>query len=198
MVATLRILFVVFAVSCAGLWGRAERVCAEPQGAPTGARPAGFRVEGIEQKRNELIAWLQVQVVADTQPGETWDVLQKMQEYPEFLDLFSRVTPVERTEKMTRYRMSISPPWPIRNFESVIWVTKLPEQRMMLWRSDKDDLEGSHGKVAVEEVPGGSRVTYEILSPAKKAFPPWVVRIGLYLVLPGVAQDFYERIKPKE
>ena len=54
------------------------------------------------------------------------------------------------------------------------------------------------GKVAVEEIPGGSRVIYEILSPAKKAFPPWVVRIGLYLVLPGVAQDFYERIKPKK
>lgn len=198
MGATLRILLLLFAVSCAALSGRAERVWAEPQRDPKGEPPGRFRVEGIEQKRTELIAWLRVQVVADTQPAETWDVLQKLQEYPEFLDLFSRVTPVERTETMTRYRMSVSPPWPIRNFDSLIWVTKFPEQRMMLWRSDKDDLEGSHGKVAVEEIPGGSRVIYEILSPAKKAFPPWVVRIGLYLVLPGVAQDFYERIKPKK
>lgn len=191
-------LLFLLAVCFTGLAGRPESAHGEPSKDPKGEPLVGFRVEGVEQKRTEVIAWLRVQVVADTQPAETWDVLQKMQEYPEFMNLFSRVTPVERTETMTRYRMSISPPWPIRNFDSVIWVAKLPEQRMMLWRSHKDDLEGSHGKVTVEEIPEGSRVTYELLSPAKKAFPPWVVRIGLYLVLPGVAKEFYERIKPKE
>lgn len=189
---------IVLAASLAVLTGRAERGFAEQGPNPNGEPQPGFRVESIEQKRTEVIAWLRVQVVADTPPQETWDVLQKLQEYPEFLDLFSRVTPVDRTETMTRYRMSVSPPWPIPDFDSKLWIAKLPAHRLMLWRNDKDDLTGSHGKVAVEEIPGGSRVIYEIHSPAKKAFPPWVVRIGLYLVLPGVAHDFYGRIRPQD
>ena len=154
-----------------------------------------FHIEGIEQVRTERISWLQVQVLADAGVAETWSVLQDMKAYPEFLRIFTGVTAVDRTEAMTRYRMSVSPPWPMRNFDSLVWVAKLPELRLILWRSDKDDLTSSHGKIALEEVKEGSRVTYEIHSPAKKAFPPWVVRIGLYLVLPRMAQDFYDRIQ---
>jgi hypothetical protein len=65
----------------------------------------------------------------------------------------------------------------------------------MLWRSDKDDLARSHGRIEVEEIHGGTRVIYEMHSPAKRAFPPWVVRIGLYLVLPRIAHEFYDRIQ---
>jgi hypothetical protein len=99
---------------------------------------------------------------------------------------------------MTRYRMSVSPPWPVPDFDSVVWIAKLPELHLILWRADKDDLTRSHGKIILEEVEGGSRVTYEIHSPAKRAFPPWVVRIGLYLVLPRMTEDFYDRIQQLE
>jgi hypothetical protein len=154
----------------------------------------GFGVERIEQKRTETISWLRVQILADTGTEETWAALQNIEEWDEFLRIFPRITPVARTETMTRYRMAVSPPWPIRDFDSLIWVATLPELRLMLWRADKDDLARSHGRIEVEEIAGGTRVSYEIHSPVKNAFPPWVVRIGLRLVLPGIAKDFYERI----
>jgi len=50
----------------------------------------------------------------------------------------------------------------------------------------------------VKEIAGGTRISYEMHSPVKKAFPPWVVRIGLYLVLPGIAKEFYERINEQD
>lgn len=160
--------------------------------------PRGFRVERIEQQRTEAISWIRVEVVADTETEATWAVLQNVEEWERFLGFFSGVTPVERTETMTRYRLSVSPPWPIRDFITLIWMAKLPAERMMLWRSNREDLTASHGRLEVKQIPGGTRVIYEFHSPAKKAFPPWVVRIGLYLVLPGVVQDFYDRIQQQE
>jgi len=178
--------------------GSAETGHAE-QGKAVGAKPSeGFRVESIEQKRTETISWVRIQVVADTGPRETWAVLQDVQKWAEFMDIFSRVTPVERTDTMTRYWLSVSAPWPVPDFDTLVWIATLPDLRVMLWRKDKDTLTSSHGKIAVTQIPGGSRVIYEIHSPAKRAFPPWVVRIGLYMVLPGVAQDFYDRIQQQD
>ena len=169
------------------------------QGKAVGAKPSeGFYVESIEQKRTETISWIRIQVVADTGPRETWAVLQNVQDWAEFLDIFSRVTPVESTDTMTRYWISVSAPWPVPDFDSLVWIATLPDLRVMLWRKDKDKLTRNHGKIAVTEIPGGSRVIYEIHSPAKRAFPPWVVRIGLYMVLPGVARDFYDRIQQQD
>ena len=158
----------------------------------------GFRIESIEQKRTEAISWIQIRVVADTGPEATWAVLGNIEAWDEFLRIFPQITPVARTETMTRYKMAVSPPWPVRDFDSLIWMATLPEQRLILWRSDKDDLARSHGRIEVKEIPGGTRINYEYISPVKEAFPPWVVRIGLYLVLPGIAKDFYERINEQE
>ncbi|MGW8322447.1 MAG: hypothetical protein ACWGSD_12930 [Thermodesulfobacteriota bacterium] len=179
----------LLALCCSPALGHSEKETTEGD-----IPPKGFRVERIEQKRTEEIAWLRVQVVADTGTEATWAVLQNIEEWDQFLRIFSRITPVARTETMTRYRMSVSPPWPVRDFDSVIWMETLPEERLILWTSDKDDPTSSHGRVEVKEITGGTRVSYEMHSPAKQAFPQWVVRIGLYLVLPGVAKDFYERI----
>ncbi len=170
----------------------------EQKTAKKGTSPKGFRVERIEQKRTEVIAWLRIQVVADTGTEETWAALRNIEEWPEFLRIFSQVTPVARTETMTRYRMSVSPPWPIRDFDSIIGMATLPEQRLIFWRSDKDDLTSSHGRIEVKKIAGGTRISYEMHSPVKEAFPPWVVRIGLYLVLPGMAKDFYNRINDQD
>jgi hypothetical protein len=154
-----------------------------------------YRIEEIEQKRTDVISWLRVQVVADAGVKETWAVLQAVEEWDKFLRIFPRVAVLERSETMTRYRFSVSPPWPVGKFDSLIWMAALPEQRLMLWRSHRDDLTKGHGRIEVRETPEGTRVSYEMHSPAKGAFPPWVVRIGLYLVLPGVAQDFLDRIR---
>jgi len=170
----------------------------EQETAEGGIPRKGFGVEHIEQKRTEAISWIRVQVAADTGTEETWAVLQNIEAWNEFLRIFSRITPVARTETMTRYRMAASPPWPIRDFDSLIWMATLPEQRLILWRADKDDLARSHGRIEVKEITGGTRVNYEIHSPTQSAFPPWIVQIGLRLVLPGIARDFYERISEQD
>ena len=182
-------------LSLLALSGWAASGRAEPETTKGGSPLKGFHVERIEQKRTEAIAWLHIQVVANAGTEETWAALQNIEEWAEFLRIFSQITPVARTETMTRYRMSVSPPWPLRDFDSLIWMATLPEQHLMLWRSDKDDLARSHGRIEVKKIAGGTRVSYEFHSPVERAFPPWVVRIGLYLVLPGIAQDFYDRIK---
>ena len=158
----------------------------------------GFRIEQIEQKRTEAISWVRVQVVADTGVEETWAALRNVEAWAQYLRVFSQITPVARTRTMIRYRMAVTPPWPVRDFESLIWLAALPEQRLMIWRSDKDDLAQSHGRIEVKEIAGGTRVSYEIHSPVKRAFPPWVLRIGLRLVLPGIAKDFYAWIDEEE
>ncbi len=163
-----------------------------------GEASTGFHIERIEQKRTEEISWLRIQVVADTNMKETWAVLQDVETWDQFLRIFSGVTILKRAGALTQYRLAVSPPWPVRDFDSVIWMAKLPEQGLMIWRSDKDNLAGSHGRLEVEGIPGGTRVSYEMHSPLKGSFPKWVVRIGLYIVLPGMAQDFYERIRQAE
>lgn len=180
------------------LSGWTARGLAEQQTHGQGSAPKGFQIERIEQKRTEAISWIRVQVVADTSLIDTWSVLQDVEAWDQFVRLFPRVTTLRRAGTMTQYRLTVSPPWPVRDFESVIWMAKLPEERLMLWRSDKDNLGGSHGRLELEEIPGGTRVSYEMHSPLKGAFPKWVVRIGLYIVLPGMAQDFYDRINPPE
>jgi hypothetical protein len=192
-------LSLLLAVSLLLVSGSTEIGHAE-QGKSGKAKPpqGGFRVESVEQENTETISWLRIQVAADTGLGETWAVLQNIEEWAEFLDIFSRVTPVEKTETMTRYWFSVSAPWPVPDFDSVVWIATLPDQRVMLWRKHKERMTSSHGKIAVKEIPGGSRVIYEIHTPAEKAFPPWVVRIGLYLVLPGMARDFYDRIQQQD
>ena len=189
---------VLLVVSLLSLSGLIESAYAEPE-TPNGEEPLeGFRIERIEQKRTDTIAWLRIQVVADRGSEKTWAVLQNIEEWPHFLRIFSQITPVERARTMTRYRLSVSPPWPLRDFVSTVWMAKLPDQRLMLWRADRETLTNSHGRIEVKEIAGGTRVIYEFQSPAGKAFPPWVVRIGLYLVLPGIAQDFYDRINERD
>ena len=190
--------FVVLSLLALSGWpaiGHSEQEKTAEGGIPPKGLPHRKR---IEQERTEAIAWLRVQVVADTGTEATWAALQNIEEWDQFLRIFSRITPVARTETMTRYRMAVSPPWPVRDFDSVIWMATLPEQRLILWTSDKDDLASSHGRIEVKEIAGGTRVSYEMHSPVKQAFPPWVVRIGLYLVLPGVAQDFYKMINEQD
>jgi hypothetical protein len=189
-----RRLNVLLVLSLLALHGWTVRGHAKQEKTQRAGHGKDFHIEEIQQKRTEAIAWLRVAVVARTGLEETWDVLQDIEAWDRFLRLFPRVTAIERTETMTRYRMLVSPPWPLRDFESFIWMAKLPEGHLIFWRSNKDDLRGSHGRIEVEETPGGTRVSYEIHSPVKTAFPKWVVRIGLHLVLPGMAQDFYERI----
>lgn len=190
--------FPLVALSLFALSGWPTNVHPKQEATEAGIRPKGFRVEQIQQKRTEAISWIRVQVVADTGTEETWAVLQDIEAWDEFLRIFPRITPLTRTETMTRYRIAVSPPWPIRDFDSIIWIATLPEQRLMIWRADKDDLARSHGRIEVREITGGTRVSYEINSPVKSAFPPWVVRIGLHLVLPGMAKDFYRRINEQE
>jgi hypothetical protein len=187
-------LFVLLFVCLLCLAGSTETGYAQGQ-RPKGQKPLkGVHVERVEQKRTDTIAWVRVQVVADKRPEEAWAVLEATEEWADFLRIFSQVTALARTRTMTRYRFSVSPPWPLRDFDSTVWMAELPAQHLILWRSDREKLTRSHGRIEVQEIADGVRVSYEIHSPVESAFPPWVVRLGLYLVLPGIAQDFYDRI----
>jgi len=96
---------------------------------------------------------------------------------------------------MARYRFYVSPPWPMADFESVVSVKRAPGERLLIWRVEEGGLAGMFGRVLVKEATGGAEVVYDSYDSAKKSFPAWVVKIGLYIVLPGVLEDLTERIR---
>ncbi len=158
----------------------------------------GFRIETIERERGEKISRLRIRVSMDTGVEATWEILRNLEQWDRFLSLFSRVTPLGDRTPPTHYRLSVSPPWPIPDFESVIWVKKLPRQRTILWRVQKGRMRDSYGRISVKEREGGCLIDYESLGPAGHTAPKWMVKLGLYFVVPSLARDFHDRVLEEE
>jgi hypothetical protein len=155
----------------------------------------GVRIEEVRNERTETLVATRIRIFTDAPAGKTWAVLQDMEEWDRFIKLFSHIAPLETEGTETQYLLSVSPPWPIGDFDSVIRVEKLPEERQILWKVEKAKLTGNHGILSVKEADGGSRIIYESYGPAKSAFPDWVMKIGINLVLPSVLKDFYREIR---
>jgi len=154
----------------------------------------GVRIEEVCKKKTESLATTRIQVFTDVPAARTWAVLHHPEEWHRFLKLFSRIAPLETEGTESRYLLSVSPPWPISNFESVIRVEKFPEERRILWKVERAEMTGSQGIISVKEADGGSRIIYESYGPARSAFPDWVTKIGINLVLPSVLQDLYHEL----
>jgi hypothetical protein len=155
----------------------------------------GVRIEEIYNNRTETLAATRIQVFTDAPAGKTWAVLQDLEEWDRFMKLFSRIAPLETEGTETRYRLSVAPPWPIGDFDSVVWVEKLPEERQILWNVRRAELTVKHGIISVEEAYGGSRIIYESYGTAESAFPDWVMKIGINLILPSILKDLYQEIR---
>jgi hypothetical protein len=155
----------------------------------------GVRIEEVRNERTETLVATRIRIFTDAPPGKTWAVLQDLEEWDRFIKVFSHIAPLETEGTETRYLLSVSPPWPISDFDSVIRVKKLPEEKQIRWRVEREKLIGNHGIISVKEADGGSRIIYESCGPAKTAFPDWVMKIGVNLILPSLLKDFYREIR---
>jgi len=170
----------------------------DPAAPPIRAASAeAYEVLEIERSTTGNIRLLRIRALVRKPPQETWAVILDMESWPEFLTLFSRVWFLGTVDDMARYRFFVSPPWPVADFESVVRVKSLPEQRLLLWNVQEGGLVGMYGKIYIQEATGGSEVVYESYGSAGKSFPAWMVKIGLYLVVPEVLKDICRRIAEK-
>jgi len=161
------------------------------------AAAEAYEVLEIERGTTGNIRLLRIRTLVRHPPRETWAVLQDLESWPAFLDLFSRVMPLGTVDDLVRYRFFVSPPWPVADFESVVRFKSMAEQRLLDWNVEEGGLAGTSGKIYLREVMGGSEIVYESYTSAGKSFPAWMVKIGLYLVVPGVLDDLCQRIAEK-
>lgn len=163
-------------------------------GDPVEGGHKGFKIEQIEMESSPTLGLMRVRAFTDTPAEATWAVLRDVQRWERALGLFSETELLESTPSRSRYRLHVSPPWPIRDFEAVVNVESPPGERLLLWTVEEGRIAGNFGKIRVQERPGGSRVIYESYGPPKNAFPPWMLRIGLRLILPSQLEDLHEAI----
>jgi len=178
-------------------WGPGDgHAATEPAPAPEKAREEieGTRVVEVDRNATDEVAWIRIWVLSDTPPGVTWDVIQNVQQWDRFMDLYSQVSLITTDGTMDVYELNVSPPWPISDAKTVVRVLKQPAERTLSYWVELGFMKGTHGKISVEEAAGGSRILFENLGAPTQRFPDWMVKIGVYLVMPSVLEDLRGQI----
>jgi uncharacterized membrane protein len=152
----------------------------------------GVRIEEVTNDRTETHTTMRIRVLTDAPAGKTWTVLQDLERWHRFTKFISRIAPLDTEGTETRYSLSVSPPWPISDFDAVLRVEKRPEERQILWKMGRAEETEKSGIISVQETDGGTRVTSEIHG---AAIPNWVMKIGVNLILPSVLDKVYREIR---
>ena len=166
---------------------------------PSGrARPErarhGIQIDSIDRDADQNSAWLRIQALSDTPVKESWEVMRDIERWDQVMDLISGVEVLGREQAETMYRLSISPPWPLSDYFSIVRVRESEEERTITYRVDQGFLFGTFGTISVGEDPAGSWMRFENLGSPQRRFPDWMLKIGVHLVLPSVLKDLRERI----
>ncbi len=195
---TMNRLLLVF-ITTAGLllgapFGQVEN--APPQASPYVEKPKkGIRINHVDRDADASVAWLKIRVLSDTAIEETWEVVQTLENWDQAMDLISRVETLGEDNGEIRYKLYVSPPWPLGNFDSIVRITRTGKPRMFLYRVEQGFMQGSFGKISAGETPdGGSWIFFENYGAPSARFPDWMVKIGIHLVVPSVLKDIHKRI----
>lgn len=194
--ALLSPLFLLLFLAFAGLpyprWVEAE---ARTKAWRAGTRP--YHVLGIDRSSVGSLRLTRIRTLMLNAPENAWAVLEDLERWPEFFRLFSEIRPVQTSEDFRRYRFFVRPPWPMADFESVVLVRSIPEEREILWNIEDGGLSGMFGRILVLDASPkqGSEIVYESFGAVGKSLPAWVVKIGLHIVLPGVLEELSERLQ---
>ena len=188
----------IFMLICLVLAGSARAEDRLANGASPSERPGkGFRIENIDRDANASVAWIKIRVVSDAPVQETWEVVDDIDHWGQAMDLVSNTEILEKKGDVSRYKLFISPPWPMSDFYSIIQVRRTSKPHLFLYWVNEGFMQGSFGKISAGGVPGGSWIFFESFGSPKNRFPDWMVKIGVHLVLPSVLKDLYNRILEK-
>jgi len=154
----------------------------------------GMQVHSVDRDADSSHAWIRIHVLCDTPAGETWEVIRGIEDWDEVMDLISRVEVLEENPRETRYKLRISPPWPLSDYFSIVRVREAAEGTELDYRVEEGFLFETFGKIAVGEDQAGSWIRFENLGSPQRRFPDWMVRLGIRLVVPSVLKDIRGRI----
>jgi len=155
----------------------------------------GIHIDNIDRDTDGTIAWIKIRVLTDTAIEETWEVIQGLEDWDKAMDLISKVEILGEENEETRYKLFVSPPWPLGDFDSSVRVRKTSQPHLFLYWVEKGFMQGTFGKMSAGEEPGGgSWILFENYGSAAARFPDWMVKIGIHLVVPSVLKDIHERI----
>jgi len=178
-----------------GSWDNRATLISSPAAAQEAPRVKGIRVEHVDRDASETAAWIRIRVLSDTPPQETWNVIRNIRQWDRFMDLYEEVEVLDPDGPMERYRLSISPPWPISRAESLVRVMKRPADRAMDYWVEAGLMQGTYGRISVSDADGkASRILFENTGSPDRRFPDWMVKISVYLVVPSVLREIREQI----
>lgn len=167
---------------------------ADPPAAKAARPIKGTRVVDVDRDATDEVAWIRVQVLSDTPSGATWNVIQNVEQWDRFMDLYAEVRVLRGEGPVTVYEFTVSPPWPIADAKTVVRILKKPADRTLDYWVEQGFMQGTYGKVSVEKVDGGCRILFENLGSPNQRFPDWMVKIGVYLVMPSVLEDIRKQV----
>ncbi len=155
----------------------------------------GIRIDHVDRDASESVAWIRIRVISDTSLPETWSVLENVEQWEEFMDLYSKVERVSMDGPLDRYVFFVSPPWPLPKAQTVVRLMKNQKDHVLDYWIEQGFMAGTYGTVSVGENNGGSRILFENLGPPNQRFPDWMVKMGVYLVVPAVLKEIRERVR---
>ncbi len=154
----------------------------------------GIHVDHVDRDATDRVAWIKIRVLSDTPPAETWNVIQNIQAWDQFMDLYSHVAVLRADGPMEMYEFTVSPPWPMSEAKTYVRVMKRPKDQTLDYWVDQGFMQGTYGKISVGKANGGSWILFENYGSPNHRFPDWVVKIGVYLVTPSVLKDIRNRV----
>jgi hypothetical protein len=154
----------------------------------------GIRIDRVDRGSTETIAWIRIRVLLDTPFPETWSVLENIDEWDRFMDLYSKVVRLPSDEMMDRYELTVSPPWPINGASNIVRVMQKPKEHAFDYWVEGGFMQGTFGKISAGKEYGGSWILFENCGSPGHRSPDWLVKMAVYLVVPSVLKDIRQHI----
>jgi len=77
----------------------------------------------------------------------------------------------------------------------VVQLMKNPRDHEIDYWIERGFMAGTRGTISVEDEGSGTRLLFENLGPPNQRFPDWMVKIGVYLVMPSVLKEIRGRVQ---
>jgi len=154
----------------------------------------GISIQQVDRDTDGKIAWIKIRMLSDTPVKETWVVVGDVDQWARCISLIPRIEPMKSRGADSMYRIYGSPPWPFPDVESVVRVRKSSASCHLSYWIEEGFMEGTYGNISVSREASGCWLIYDNYGPHKIRFPGWMVKIGVYIVLPSILKDLHAQI----
>jgi hypothetical protein len=156
-------------------------------------RRKGIHIDRVDRSGDEKLSWIRILVHSDTPIKETWSILQDVEHWDRITKLFTRIDLLEAGDHENRYKLHVSPPWPLANYYSIMRVRLGREANRFEYWIDEGYMYGTFGAVSGGQDGEGCWLLFENFGSPERRFPDWMTKISVYLAMPSVLKDVRNR-----